>query len=214
MIGERESAGYLVGETTHLVRADAGLAVAALGTLTALGVAADLSPGFAGPAGFGSLIANLLFQYEISLALLAHYGLLEGGGRRRIWALLGLNLLSGIAILFGLVLLVVPGIYLLVRWSAAVPALIAEDSDVTGSLGLSAEAVDGRFWHVLAAMLVVWSPSVAGMLASAFAPEDQQLISSVVMNLSLNLSLIAGWHLAVAVYAGRQTGNRLAEVFA
>jgi hypothetical protein len=215
MIGDRESAGYLVGETTHLLRANAGLAAAALGLSTALGVAADLSPGFAGLAGFASIIANLFFQYEISLALLVHYGLLEDrGGRRRMWALLGLNLLSGIAILFGLLLLIVPGVYLMVRWSAAAPALIAEDSDVTGSMTLSAEAVDGRFWHVLAALLVVWSPSVAGMLASAVAPEDQQLIGSLVLNLSLNLSLIAGWHLAVAVYAGRQTGNRLAEVFA
>jgi hypothetical protein len=215
MFAERESAGYLVSETIRLLRANAGLAAGAVGGLTLLGVAGDVYPDFATPAGLGSILANLFAQYEISLALLVHYGLLaDRSGRRRIWALLGLNVLSGLAIVVGLVFLIVPGVYLMVRWSAAVPALIAEDADVTVAMDRSVEAVQGRYWQVLAALLVIWSPSVAGMLGAAVVPEDQQLISSLVVNLVLNLCLVAGWHLAVAIYAGRQTGNRLAEVFA
>lgn len=215
MMTDRESAGYLLGETVHLLRVDAGLALAALGVTSLFGVAADLYPDFATLTILASILASLVLQYETSVALLVHYDLLDGRGRRRrLGALLGLNLLSGIAILFGLILLILPGLYLLVRWSAAVPALIAEDSDVSSSLGLSAEAVEGRFWHVLTAMALVWTPGVAGTIASALVAEGEPLIASLVLNLSLNLSLIAGWHLAVAVYAGRQDGGRLAEVFA
>ena len=212
---DRESAGYLLGETANLIRVNAGLALAALVVMTFLGVGADLYPDFARAAGFGSLVANLLLQYETTLALLVHYNLLDGPARRRrLWALLGLNLLSGIAILIGLILLILPGIYLLVRWSAAVPALITEDFDISASLGLSAEAVEGRFWHVFAAMAVVWTPAMVGLFASVLLPEGELLIASLILNLSLNLCLIAGWHLAVAIYAGRQDGRKLAEVFA
>lgn len=215
MIEERESAGFLLGETAHLLRVDAPLALAALGALTLLGMAADLYPDYGGLAGFASIFANLVLQYEISSALLGHYDLVGGTRRRRrLWALLGLNLLSGIAILVGLLILILPGLYLLVRWSAAAPALISEEADVTDSLDRSAEAVKGRFWHVLAAILIVWTPAAAGMLASVLVAESEPLIASLVLNLSLNLCLIAGWHLAVAIYAGRQGHRRLAEVFA
>jgi hypothetical protein len=180
-----------------------------------IGVVSDLYPDFAAPLGFATLLASLLFQYEISLGLLVHYGLVDGGGRRRMWALLGLNILSGLGILLGLILLIIPGAYLMVRWSAAAPALIAEDAGVTESLSRSNEAVEGRFWHVFAALLVVWTPSVAAVLAAAVVvPEDQPLVASLALNIPLNLALVAGWHLAVAIYAGRQSHRNLAEVFA
>lgn len=215
MMEDRESAGYLLGETAHLLRVNAGLALPAFGTMTALGMVPDLYPDFASVTGLGSIAVSLFFQYEISSALLVHYDLLDTRDRRRrIWALLGLNLLSGIGILFGLVLLILPGVYLFVRWSAAVPALIAEDCGVSDSLSESGEVVQGRFWHVLGALLVVWTPLAAGAIASGLVPEGDLLIGSLVTNLAVNLSLIAGWHLAVAIYAGRRERTNLAEVFA
>jgi hypothetical protein len=214
-MAERESAGYLLGETAHLLRVNPVMALAAVAVLTLLGAAADLGSDLAIVASLGSMVAALVFHYEISSSLLLHYDLIDAGGRRRrLLALLGLNLISGLAILLGLIVLIVPGAYLFVRWSAAVPALIAEEAAITESLGRSAEAVEGRFWHVFTAILVVWMPFAAGGLASGVVPGDQPLVSSVLLNLSINLSLVAGWHLAVAVYAGRQDGTRLAEVFA
>jgi hypothetical protein len=215
MIEEQESAGFLLGETSNLMRSNAVLAAAAVGLLTLGGIAADLYPDFTGLATLASGVASLFLQYEICLTLLVHYDLVDDRDRRRrIWALLGLNLLSGIAIVLGLVLLIVPGVYLLVRWSAALPAMIAEDSGITESLGLSAEVVDGRFWHVFASILVVWLPGLLGAAASELLPEDLALVRSMVLNLSINLALVAGWHLAVAIYAGRRHERRLAEVFA
>jgi hypothetical protein len=211
---DRESAGYLLAETAQLLRVNAGLALLALAIMTLLGIGSDLYPDFAGPAQIASLIATLVLQYEISSVLLLHYDLVDARGRRRLWALLGLSILSGLAIMLGLILLIVPGVYLLVRWSAAVPALIAEEAGVTESLGLSGQAVEGRFWHVLAAILLVWTPFAIGLLASGLVPEEQLLIESLILNLPINISLVAGWHLAVAIYAGRQHPRGLAEVFA
>lgn len=215
MIEERESAGYLLGETSNLIRANAALALPGIVLLTLLSIASDLYPSLGGLATFAAGVASLVLQYEISSALLVHYDLIESRGRRRrLWALLGLSLLSGIAVVLGLLFLLIPGIYLLVRWSAAVPAMIAEDSGVIDSFGLSAGVVKGRFWHVFASMLVVWVPCLVGMIASGLVPESQTLLLGAVSNLFVNLSLVTGWHLAVAIYAGRRYGRRLAEVFA
>lgn len=216
MIQDRESAGYLLGETGHLLRVNAGIVFLAMAVMTLLGAASDLHPDFGGLALLGTSIVTLVFQYEITRATLSHYQLLDGvPARRRLWALVGLGLISGIGILVGLILLIIPGIYLMVRWSAAVPALIAEEAGVYDSLGRSAAAVEGRFWHVFAAMLVIWTPCIAAFLAAVVVlSEDQPVVTSLALNLVLNLALIAGWHLAVAIYAGRQDGRNLAEVFA
>jgi hypothetical protein len=131
-----------------------------------------------------------------------------------LWALLGLNIVSSLGIALGLIALIIPGVYFFVRWSAAVPALIAEDSGIQDALGFSGDAVEGRFWHVFAALLVVWTPTLVGGLASALVEESQPLIASLILNISLTLCLVVGWHLAVAIYAGRQSHTRLAEVFA
>jgi hypothetical protein len=215
VITERESAGYLLAETVNLLRLNGGLALAALGVMTVIGMASDLYPAVTGLAGLASIFVNLFLQYQISLALLGHYDLLHGyAGQRRIWALLGLNILSGLGIVLGMILLIIPGVYLMVRWSAAVPALIAEEVNITESLGRSAQAVEGRFWHVLAALLVIWTICILGVAVAVLMPEDQSLIVSLITNLFISVGLVAGWHLAVAIYAGRQDGNRLAEVFA
>jgi hypothetical protein len=213
---DRESAGYLLGETAHLLRVNAALAIAALIALTFVGVVADLYPDFASPAGLASAVMSLVLQYEIGLALLVHYGLVDSPrGRRRFWAMLGLSLVSSIGIVLGLIILIIPGIYLLVRWSAAVPSLIAEEAGVFESLSRSAEAVEGRFWQVFGAILVVWTPLVPALLAAGLImPKDQRLIEALISNIAINLCLIVGWHLAVAIYAGRQDNGRLAEVFA
>lgn len=215
MIAERESAGYLLRETVNLLRSNGGLALAALGVMTLIGAASDLYPSATRLVNFASIFVNLFLQYQISLALLGHYDLLHGySGQRRIWTLLGLNILSGLGIVLGMILLIIPGIYLMVRWSAAVPALIAEEVGVTESMGRSAKAVEGRFWHVLGALLVIWTICILGVAVAVLMPEDQSLVVSLITNLFISLGLIAGWHLAVAIYAGRQDGNRLAEVFA
>ena len=55
--------------------------------------------------------------------------------------LFGIGFLSGLAILVGLLLFILPGLYLLGRWSIAGPAMIAEKSGVIDSLK--------RSWHAL-----------------------------------------------------------------
>ena len=99
--------------------------------------------------GIGTFVATYL--------LLNRYlsGRLSAGGNR-FWPYFGMALLSGIGIVFGLILLIVPGLILLVRWSAASGYLIGAGQGVTESLGSSWDATSGHGWPIFFAFVVLY----------------------------------------------------------
>jgi hypothetical protein len=70
------------------------------------------------------------------------------------WRLLGAGFLTALGILGGLVLLIVPGVYLLTVWAVVAPAIVIERRRVTDALGRSRQLVRGNGWPVLGAVLV------------------------------------------------------------
>ncbi len=73
--------------------------------------------------------------------------------RREIGKLLTLGLAQAIAIVIGLIALVLPGLFVLARWMVAVPAMMAEGTDITASLKRSSDLTLGRRWRVLGVWL-------------------------------------------------------------
>ncbi|MGY4396797.1 hypothetical protein ACVWZA_001982 [Sphingomonas sp. UYAg733] len=82
-------------------------------------------------------------------------------GLRVIVPLFILGLLLGLAVLFGLTLLIVPGIILYIMWSVAAPALVEERSGIFGAFGRSRYLTSGARWPVfginLILLLVMWA---------------------------------------------------------
>jgi hypothetical protein len=64
-------------------------------------------------------------------------------------------ILSGLGILAGLILLIVPGVILYVMWSVAAPALVEERLGPVEALGRSRELTRGARWKVFGLLLVV-----------------------------------------------------------
>jgi hypothetical protein len=69
--------------------------------------------------------------------------------------LLGLYILMAISVELGLILLLVPGIYLFIRWSAAGPAVAVEGRGVFAAMKRSADLTKGRRWTLLLLWLVI-----------------------------------------------------------
>lgn len=84
----------------------------------------------------------------------ASLGAAIGDGVRYFFPLFIVALLTSIGVLLGMILLIVPGIYLAVRWLVATPALVAEDIGPTAALGRSADLTEGRRWIVFALALL------------------------------------------------------------
>jgi hypothetical protein len=69
--------------------------------------------------------------------------------------LIGLSILIGIGVMFGFILLIVPGIILLLMWAVAVPALVVERSGIMAALSRSAELTKGVRLKILGLFLVL-----------------------------------------------------------
>jgi len=75
-------------------------------------------------------------------------------GLGRLSAALGIAILSGLGIVIGLVLLIIPGLYLATLWAVAVPVAVVEQAGVGDSFSRSSELTEGRRWRVFGALLV------------------------------------------------------------
>lgn len=142
-------------------------------------VANPLDPNYWGTYGLLLLVtmfAGYLLQAALMRSVILH---LDGrpadiGGSLTtalglILPMIGLTIVSGIAIMLGLVLLIVPGVMLYVMWIVAVPVLVEERRGVFGSLSRSAELTKGSRWYVfgLLVLLLIFSSVVsaaAGLL--------------------------------------------------
>ena len=83
-------------------------------------------------------------------------------GMKRLGAALGVAILSGIGIFFGMILLIVPGLILATMWAVAVPVAVIEEMGVTASLGRSQQLTSGRRWRVFGAYLLTLLITVVG----------------------------------------------------
>jgi hypothetical protein len=68
----------------------------------------------------------------------------------------GASILAGIAITIGLLLIIVPGLFLITIWAVIVPVIIIERTGALGSFGRSRQLVRGHGWHVFGTLVMVY----------------------------------------------------------
>ena len=66
------------------------------------------------------------------------------------------GILAGFAIGIGLLLLIVPGLYLLTIWAVLAPVIVVERRDALGAFGRSRELVRGHGWQVFGVIVVLF----------------------------------------------------------
>jgi hypothetical protein len=79
--------------------------------------------------------------------------------------LIGAGIVTAIGIVFGTVLLIVPGLYLLAIWAVTAPVVVVERRRVFDALGRSRQLVRGNGWPVLGAVLVSVLIGIAASVA-------------------------------------------------
>ena len=102
-----------------------------------------------------------------------------------LWAVAGASILAGIAITVGLILLIVPGLYLITIWAVIVPVIVLEQSGALASFGRSQQLVRGRGWHVFGTLVLVFIILIAvnlilGLIFSALPSVLGNGLSSVI----------------------------------
>jgi hypothetical protein len=74
----------------------------------------------------------------------------------RAWPIIGTTLVTLVLAAFGLILLIIPGLYFFARFALSSTVALLEERPVLQSLERSATLSQGRKLHILGAMLAVW----------------------------------------------------------
>jgi hypothetical protein len=112
-----------------------------------------------------------------------------GFALRRLPAIVWLTILAFILVFLGTLLLIIPGIYLYVSFTVAVPVLLVEGAGPWRALRRSRQLVQGRWWGTLGVAVVgsllvsVVSLAVSGLLVGvAFANPARNTVTGFVLN--------------------------------
>ena len=130
--------------------------------------------------------------------------------RPRLPALIVAGILAALGIGLGLILLIVPGLYLLTRWVLITPVIVVEKRSAGESFGRSSELTAGHRWTVLGVIavtlviLLVGSATVSGIL-SAILPEFLGAwLGSLAVHVLLTPFLALAWTTMYFELAGPQ----------
>lgn len=194
------SVGGILSELLSLLTdcaRDVALYTLVVGGMAAAGVLAGLTDPAAGAFDYGfridggdspadaafelvTAVVSIVGTYVLLTRLLAARGRLRTQGFR-FWHYLGMAILSTIAAVFGLLLLVVPGVLLLVRWSAASGFAIGAGEGVIESLAASWHATQGHGWAIFfsALILFVGISLCSGVVQAALGPAGSPIVEVV-----------------------------------
>ena len=188
------NAGTMLGVGALLAGVPAAL-VAALefdaagGAIFAPGAqAAPFTPAY-GAALLVQILLGLLAQAALIHTAVAYYrgrrigfGEAFGIGVRHVLPLLVISILLTLGITLGLVLLVVPGLFLMVKWSVAIPAQVEESAGIIGSFKRSWALTAGSWWGIFGFVVLLLLVLLVAIL-----------LVSVVIGLAVaGLSLLGG----------------------
>jgi hypothetical protein len=73
-----------------------------------------------------------------------------------LWPVAVASILAGIAITIGLILVIVPGLWLITIWAVIIPVIVIERFGVLDSFGRSRQLVRGHGWHVFGTLVLVF----------------------------------------------------------
>jgi hypothetical protein len=182
----------------------------------------DSSGGQAALLGVIALATAIVGQYWLQGAIViavqdARDGTFDTGPRAifsRVAPLLGslvvAGILAGLGVAAGLVLLIVPGLFLLTIWSMLSPVIVLERSGVGAAFGRSRALVRGHGWRVFGLILVTAIlTGIAGSLlraAFSFLPRFLEIVvgSTIASAVVAPFSAIA---LTVAYFMLRDDGS-------
>ncbi len=156
--------GFVVGVSTGLQDKEAlknAISSGDYGVLASL-AAVGLVGLVLGLLGYASTIILAAKSFRGQAAALSDL-LLEGAGR--MLAVVAVSLLVGIGIGFGTLLFILPGIYLVVRWSLAVCGTCVDGLGPIQSMKRGWALTGGRFWDVLVFMLALFAVGMAAAVA-------------------------------------------------
>ena len=207
--------GNILGEATRLIGSVP--AVSALYVLlnTVASVSSDI-PGLEGVGAISSSIVGLALGYVLVASMVVGGGLVDQK-KAGFLPYFGMGILTSLGIGLGLIFLIVPGVFLLVRWTAAYGFLFAEGEGVTDSMTSSYNLTEGSFWSILGAIAIPCALALGALAAVFFWTGIEGRVflpASIAANLAISVAGLLMTAIGLGFYAlKRGGGDRLEQIF-
>jgi hypothetical protein len=201
-------------------------AVVPMALTPAQAVAVFLSP-WSWLSMFVGLVLHALLQAALVRASIqdlrfqpVELGPLLGESFSLLLPMIGITIVMFVALAFGMILLVVPGIILMCMWMVAVPVLVEERQGIFGSLRRSAELTKGSRWWIF--LLLVIYLVASGMIngITELTADSSNLVALIVSLIVSSLTGMVSAAMVASLYIelrGLREGgaaSSLAEIFA
>jgi hypothetical protein len=123
-------------------------------------------------------------------------------GFARLGSILLVSILAGLAIMGGLLLFVVPGIYIVVRLTVSIQALVVEGGRWSQALSRSWALVEGHWWHAFATLLAatLLTGVISAVITAAFSGGGSWLVQGLADAVATVLTLPYGALVGVLLY--------------
>ena len=174
-------------------------------------------PGWERGGSLASTAVGLALGYML-VTTMVEKGELGRGNLAGFWSYFGLGIVSTLGIGLGVLALIIPGVFLWVRWSAAYGFLCVEGVGVMESLRSSFELTKGSFWQILVALLIPTVLALGAVVALAVWTETNGSIglpASIGTNLAISVAGLLTTAIGLAVYTLKsEPSAQLDAVFA
>ena len=158
-------------------------------------------------------IATIVGVYLLLRTMLERLGQLSGGGHHRFLAFIGLSIVSGIGTALGLILLIIPGLIIMARWSIAPSMLLVEGKGVFATLGESWAKTKGHEFPIILAAVAMLILFYAIAFLPALVLSDLGTLAAVVSRIGSTAATVVSTGLGVALFTMLAGKTNLAGTF-
>ena len=157
-------------------------------------------------------VIGIVAAYFLIVPMLRRAGLHTRSDADAFLPFIGLSVLSALGVLLGFIAFIIPGLFVMARWSIAQPLLVGQGTGVMESLGESWERTRGNEFSIIIAALALALAPIVVMIATAVFFEETSPVRIGVTQLASSAMSAIFLGMGVAIY-GLMTGGSEARSF-
>jgi hypothetical protein len=150
--------------------------------------------------GLGQIAIGVVFAYLLLDAALRKTGLQSREGGQVLLPYVGLYILMVLGVIFGLILIILPGLIFMARWSIAQPLLVGRGTGVMAAFGESWERTRGNEFPILAAAFAVILPLGATMILASILFDQESVVGIAISQFITSTLSLVSVAMSVALY--------------
>ena len=152
-------------------------------------------------------VIGIVAAYFLIVPMLRRAGLHTRSDADAFLPFIGLSVLSALGVLLGFIAFIIPGLFVMARWSIAQPLLVGQGTGVMESLGESWERTRGNEFSIIVAALALALAPIVVMIATAVFFEETSPVRIVVTQLASSAMSAIFLGMGVAIYGLMMGGS-------